>query len=89
MDTSSHQDITDLELNFSSDLGGGFSLDLFIFLIQSCVSVNSLFLNVFLELFPHEDSELIDLAGEDLFSSFGPVSPLVSLVQLLFTFYSF
>lgn len=27
------------------------------------------------ELFPHEDSELIDLAGEDLFSSFGPVSP--------------
>ncbi len=35
-----------------------------------------------LELFPHEDSELIDLAGEDLFSSFGPVSPPVSSKQL-------
>lgn len=33
--------------------------------------------SISIELFPHEDSELIDLAGEDLFSSFGPVSPLV------------
>uniref|UniRef100_A0A0N8DDS0 Sterol regulatory element-binding protein n=1 Tax=Daphnia magna TaxID=35525 RepID=A0A0N8DDS0_9CRUS len=35
------------------------------------------------ELFPHEDSELIDLAGEDLFSSFGPVSPLGDNFHLL------
>ena len=34
-----------------------------------------------LELFPHEDSELIDLAGEDLFSSFEPVSPHVRRVH--------
>lgn len=72
----------DLELNFTSELGGWVCLLLFQHQLNSRFTrrMKYDFFLFLTELFPSDVSELIDL-GEDLFSSFEPASSPVSFFQ--------